>query len=229
MLYKSLFALILTNSLFANKLVPIPITKQISEADGVILGEFNGKIYKKDREGKVLTEASFRILKSAGVNSRYLVNRNQFSIHYDGGVWQSLVYENENAPEFVEGSQYVILLERDNFGYKPYFDKLGVYDFYGKNDETIISSVAFPAHPGLGEVSFKTFDIWVRTSFGSYLSDIPTDKHISEKEHQDQHKRSIASEDDQEGVEVPSVNIFWLAVIFGLIGAARIRRVKSRK
>ncbi len=212
----------------AAQIFPIPMKKQLNEADGVILGEYLGQVYKKDHEGKILTEASFKILKSAGIGNRYLVNKNVFTIHYEGGEWQELIYENPNAPEFALSSQYIILVQRDSFGFRPYYDKLGVYDYEGRGDQFRLISMAFPDHPNLGKIPYRSFDIWVRTTFGDYLTNYHTDKFVYEVKRKEV-GRAIASYDEEKSADGTSVNILWFSVLFGVIGAMRMRRVKTWK
>ncbi|EQC43307.1 hypothetical protein [Bacteriovorax sp. Seq25_V] len=225
---KLILLFILNLAISATQIFPIPMKKQLNEADGVILGEYLGQVYKKNHEGKILTEASFKILKSAGIGNRYLVNRNVFTVHYEGGEWQELVYDNPNAPRFALNSQYVILVQRDSFGFKPYYDKLGVYDYEGRGDQYQLISMAFPDHPNLGKIPYRSFDIWVRTTFGDYLEDYRSDKYVFEDSKKEL-GRAIASYEDEKASESSSVNILWFSVLFGVIGAMRMRRVKTWK
>lgn len=223
---KALLLTLISLSCLGDKLIPIPIQKQITEADGVILGEYTGHIYKKDREGRIVTEASFKVYKSSGISSRYLLNTNQFTLHYEGGNWQGLNYENQNAPEFEEKTKYVILVEKDSFGFRPYYDKLGVYEIKGKNEDEYLRSQAFPGNHHLNKISYKAFDYIVSSNFGHELQEYNQNKINFKKQG---NSRMIASEEFAEDSQVPSIHIFWLAMFFGFLGAMRIRSTKSRK
>ena len=38
---------------YAERLVPVPFNKQLSESDGVLMGQFIGQSYRRMRDGKV--------------------------------------------------------------------------------------------------------------------------------------------------------------------------------
>lgn len=223
---KTLLVILISFTCLGDKLIPVPIQKQVNEADGVIYGEYTGKIYKKDREGRILTESSFKVEKSSGLANRYLLNRNQFTIHFEGGVWQGLTYENQNAPNFEANTKYIVLLEKDSFGFKPYYDKLGVYEVKGKGREEYLTSIAFPENNNLSKIPLEAFEYIVSSNFGHELQEYDQNKITFDKKEK---SRGLASQEILEDSQVPSIHIFWLAMFFGFLGAMRMRRVKSRK
>jgi len=88
--------------------------------------------------------------------------------------------------------------------------------------------MAFPDHPNLGKIPYRSFDIWVRTTFGDYLTNYHTDKFVYEVKRKEV-GRAIASYDEEKSADGTSVNILWFSVLFGVIGAMRMRRVKTWK
>jgi hypothetical protein len=224
---KFLLATFFTLSVSA-KLFPIPFNKQLNEADGIIYGEFLGQNYKKMHNGKVVTEASFRLVQSVGLDNRYLVNKNLFRIYFDGGIWQGLGHQNANAPVFKLEKEYVILLKKTEFGFKPLMDKLGSYKVIRDRDVFGIRSMAFPKHPKIGFLPYKTFDLWVKTVYGSYMSDSRANKFVyipSKKV-----DRAPASLSEDKPVSKKSkINIFWVAIAFGVLGALRMRQLRHSK
>jgi hypothetical protein len=229
---KILLVLLMITTAYAEHLVPVPFVKQLSESDGVLLGEFKGKSYKRMHDGKVVTESSFLIDKTIGIDSRYLVNKNIFKIYYDGGVYQDMHYDNENAPEFEEGREYVIVLKRDSFGYRPYMEKLGAYTITYNRDNNFLISQAFPEHPNLGVIPLNRFNMWVRSVYGSSLGQKISDKYtnieMKARAHQQRSPSSVEEEKSLSANE-STIGIFWVALIFGFLGAARMRKVRTHR
>ena len=214
------------------KLFPIPITKQLNESDGVIYGEFLGNSYKRMHNGKVVTESSFRIVKSIGIAEKYLINKSLFRIYYDGGVYNGFRHNNDSAPSFKEGNSYLLLLKRTSYGFKPYMDKLGVYDLKYDRESTYLVSQAFPKHPKIGVIPYNTYELWIRTVFGSYMDSTHSDKYVYRPKIQA--KRLPASvgiyETEEKQIDGDSkIGIFWVAIMFGLLGAMRMRQLKYSK
>lgn len=226
-LCKCLFILIFVSSTQAMKLFPIPITKQLNESDGVIFGEFLGDSYKRMHNGKIVTESSFKIIKSVGITEKYLINKSLFRVYYDGGVYNGFRYNNESAPRFKEGKSYMVLLKRTSYGFKPYMDKLGVYDLKSDRESTHLISQAFPKHPKIGIVPYNTFDLWIRTVYGSYMDSTHSDKFVyMPKKDTGRHP---ASTFQAEAEDETKIGIFWVALIFGFLGAMRLRQLRYSK
>ncbi len=212
----------------ASKLFPVPFNKQLNEADGVIYGEFLGQSYKKMHTGKIVTEASFRLIQSVGVGNRYLVNKNLFRVYFDGGIWQGLHHVNDTAPKFKNSVEYVILLKRDEFGFRPQMDKLGTYEVIRNKDVFGIKSLAFPTHPKIGFIPYRTFDLWVKTVYGSYMDETRENKFVY-REHKKADRAPASISKETKVTKKPSISIFWVAMIFGLLGALRMRKYRHSK
>jgi len=222
---KLLLATFITLSVSA-KLFPVPFSKQLKEADGIIYGEFLGESYKKLPDDKIVTEASFRLIQSVGLNNRYLVNKNLFRVQYDGGVWQGLRHRNPNAPKFNLDVKYVILLKKGKYAFSPLMDKLGTYEVMKDREVLGIKSLAFPRHPQIGFIPYKTFDLWVKTVYGTYMSQDRENKFVFVPSVK-QDRKPAALEEKKPMKKKTSIGIFWFAILFGVLGALKLRRKRQ--
>lgn len=217
---------LLSFSILAQELLQVPINKQLSESNAIIMGEFQGSYTKKHSNGEVVTNVSFKLEKSLGLGSRELLNKNSFSFVYKGGVWQGIEYPNKNQPRFRVGEKYIVLLRKGQYDFYPLYDKLGVYKVLGRKGEELVVSQAFPSNDNFGSSSFRTFNLWVNSVFGEELKGISSDKHIYVTTKKQQ--RKIASlESEEANRNQYRIPIMWLVVLFGLLGAAHIRKTKA--
>lgn len=207
----------------AQELFQIPLSKQLSESNAIIMGTYQGSFPKKLSDGSVVTNVSFKLEKSVGLGSRQLLNKNSFSFVYDGGTWQGIDYPNKLKPRFVVGRRYIVLLRKGEYDFYPLNERLGVYNVIGRNGEDAVISQAFPDNPKFGANSFSTFNLWISSIYGEGLKGIGTDKDIF---HKKTAGRKIASVDNSRESSEYKIHIYWLALLFGLLGAAQLRKSK---
>ncbi len=204
---------------------PLSFEKQLKSSEGVILGQFLGSNSKRLRDGKIVTEVNFKVVKSVGIDQRFMLNTNFFKFYFDGGVWNGVEVRNLNKPLFQKDSDYVVLLEKTSFGFKLHNDKSGVYDLIENARESSVVSQAFPTHPEYGSASIDQFNLWVRIVHGNYLEEIHSDRYIHRGKKRD--GRAPASLTEKQSEKKSSIHIIWYAVLLGVFGALHIRSRKS--
>lgn len=208
------------------QLFEIPLSKQLSESNAIIMGEYQDSYVKKLSNGKVVTNVTFKLDKSVGLGNKKQLSKNSFSFVYEGGQWQGINYPNENKPRFITGRRYIVLLVKGEQEFYPFYNRLGVYNVIGRTGEEEVVSQAFPANDTFGANSYNTFNMWVSTVFGEGLEGLGSDKDVFKN---NESGRKIASVDDGSspittGYKIP---IYWLVIIFGLLGAAHLRKTKA--
>lgn len=207
-------------SAFATTFIPLPLDRQLKSSSGVIHAIYQGSSFKKISSGEVVTSASFKILQSSGIKNNEIVNRNDFKVIYPGGNWQGLVYKVPGAPSFFEGEEVVLILHKGSRGYTINNLKMGKYEIFEEDGQRYLSSSAFKSHPKLGKISFREFESKLMYTFGSDFKTSHHDKYIGNSSKDKKASRSIASEDESEKEKhTTTMSIYWLAVIFGLMGS----------
>lgn len=224
--------LILSFGYFANAttFVPLPLDRQIKTSYGVIHAIFQGSNYKKLSTGEVVTNASFKILETSGIKSHEIINRNDFKVIYPGGKWEGLVYQVPGAPEFKEGEEVVLLLNKGSRGFTVNNLKMGKYEVYEDEGKMYLGSSAFRSHPKLGKISFSDFERLLSTNYGAGFQSFHHDKYIANTGKEKKVGRSIASEDQMVQEEDRStMSIYWLVLIFGLMGSYSAYIMKRKR
>ncbi len=200
--------------------------RQLKRAAGVMHGTYLGQNVKKSKDGHILTEASFIIKKSVGVDERSIINRKYFKVYYDGGKWNGVNYQNANAPSFEAGKDYVLVVKQTTSGFKLADDKLSVYSVERDGTETVVVSQAFPEHKDIGVTKIDQFDVWVKIAYGDYLQEIQGDKYIFKPSRRKTRAPASLSETSEKNTKT-NIHILWYVLILGVIGALRIRSRKS--
>lgn len=205
---------------FATTFVPMPLDRQLKSSYGVIHAVYQGSNFKKLSDGQVVTNASFRILQSSGIKSSEIINRNDFKVMYPGGKWQGLVYSVAGAPTFYEGEEVVLLISKGSRGFVVNNLKMGKYEIFEEDGKRFLASSAFRSHPKLGKISFSEFERKLFTYFGSDFQTSHHDKYIANTKKKKDIGRKIASvEEESNETNTNSMSIYWLVLIFGLMGS----------
>ena len=234
-----LFISILTiNYSMGTTFIPLSLDKQFEDADGVIKGIFIGKEYRKINDRKIITEATFKILKSAGIKPSEIVNKNNFKVIYPGGKWQGLVYKVSGTPKFVQGEEALIVLKKTPFGFSVKGLGLGKYIIVKKYEKYFYKSSVFPGHDSLGSISQKELNSSLMKTFGETLESSTGDKFVFKPKKNIHIKkgrmpasissRVIASEQLDRKEE--SSNPFWIVLLFAALGIYSVFSIRrSRK
>ena len=213
----------------ATTFIPLSLDKQLEEADGVVLGEFKGLEYRKINDGRILTEATFKIIKSAGIKQSEIVNKNNFKVVYPGGEWQGLVYKVSGAPKFFKDEKSLLILKNTPYGYSVKGLGMGKYEIYKEFDKTYYKSAVFPGHAKLGKISSKTLNNSLEKMLGESLvtksSDLFVFKSNTTKKVKSEgrapasvgNSRTVAEQLDKK--EEEASNPYWLVILFAFMGA----------
>ena len=229
-----LYVTINISSLSATTFWPIPIESQIQESNAVIYAEYIGKSYKKIVNDQIVTELSFKLIKSAGLNKRELINQNSFKVIHSGGVWQDYVYDVSGTPKFKKKERAILLLKRINKGFWIYNLAMGKYNLVKEEDGKYVKSSIYPNHPKLGTIKYSKFNNVVEKKFGQGLEESKINKHVYIKNKSKITKNSssrkpAAEEFEKLDSQESKINIFWLIFSFVLLGVFSTYMVKIKK
>ena len=215
-----LFLFLFSGMANSTLIIPSPINRQVKEAHAAIQGVNNGQLYKRDNDGNVLTEYSFKLTKSVGIRTNRIINRNAFKIVAPGGKWDGKVYKTIGAPKFVKGKEYILLLDKSSYGFSVHGLSLGQYEVVIEDGKSVLKSFAFPEHKKLGTISYEKFKELVSNNFNREFEEASIqDINIYKKKDNKKNGRRIASLDEPENENGDgSGNLFWLALIFGILG-----------
>ncbi len=231
--------LFFTSLSVATTFLPIPIDGQLKDSSAVVHAVYKGKSFRKLHTGEIVTEASLRIIKSAGIIDKAVGSDGQFSVIYPGGQWEDIVYHVDGSPRFKSNEEVVLLLNNSASGFWISNLSLGKY-LVSEDDQgrKVLISPVFPEHPKLGSIPYDYFNKLVFKKFGYYLkkrgknreallfSKIRSDKKrvvppMSEK------KREPAAVEKVDHAGRDRDRVSWLLVLFivlGIISAIWLRK-----
>ena len=220
----------------ATSFIPISLEKQFEDADGVIKGKFIGLEYRKIEDGKILTEATFKIISSAGIKPSEIVNKNNFKVVYPGGKWQGLGYAVSGAPSFQKDEESLIILKKSSYGFAVKGLGLGKYSIVDEDNMKYYSSTVFPGHEKLGKISYRKMNDTLTKMFGESLVKKTGDKFVYKSKKQFLTKKgrtpaSIAmrrpSSEHLDKKDEESFNPLWLVLLLGLMGTYSILSIRK--
>lgn len=230
-----LFCISLSSS--ATTFKPTPAERLVYEAEAVVHAVFQNETYKMLSSGQVVTEGSFSVIRSAGLNPNEIVNKNTFKIMYPGGLWHGIVYKVYGSPRFNPGEEVVLLLNKSSFGYAVHSLTAGKYKVIRERGHSpkLISS-AFPNHEKFGELDFSKFNSILANRFGSGFDEGHSDKFVYTKQIASDNKNEYEEEvvrrrpaNEEDRGPFNSNSTIWLAIIFGVMGALFLRFMKREK
>jgi len=222
-LFSILFALIfITKFADATIILPTPINRQVKESFAAVQGVNNGKVFKRDKNGNVFTEYSFKLSMSVGLNTNKIINLNTFKIIAPGGVWNDKTYKTVGAPTFVKGKEYVLLLDKVPFGFVVHGLSIGQYEIVKTDGTLYLKSFTFANHPKIGKIPYAEFENLLRNNFGSsFESASIKDKSIYVKKKTKRRVgRNVASiEGAEQETGAGAANVLWLVLILASLGS----------
>lgn len=239
-----LFLLIYSTAVLSATFIPLPLDKQMENADGVLRAQFKGVEYRKISENKIITEATFSIIESVGIKQSEIVNRKNFKVIYPGGKWQDLDYRVSGAPNFHPGEETILILKKTSLGYTVKGLAMGKYEIVENDYGEFYKSTVFPDHVNLGKISKSLFEKVIINEFGSGMQPVKSDKFVNiplkkvervapgSGRFPASEGRSPSSENLDQAEEDNSGNPIWIVIIFALLGAMSaytIRRSKRMK
>jgi hypothetical protein len=219
--------------------LPLPIDRQLKDAEAVVQGLVLEKNYKRisNENEDIVTEVSLRVIRSAGLKPSDLVNKNAFKIILPGGEWQGATFNYPGSPSFISGEEVVLIIKREKYGFSLSELALSKYLIKTKLGKVYLQSEIFPEHSKLGHIPFEEFDELVNFHLGSSLIHLGEDRSVSKvaEDSAIHSSKNLLREPagqmnrDEEEIKESRVSLFWLVVIFSVLGLFSIisQRTKS--
>jgi hypothetical protein len=142
--YILMISFLMSFNMRATTFIPLSIEQQMRDATGVIRGIYQGSSYKKERNDKVVTEASFKIKTMSGIKNHEVINKNNFKVIFPGGKWHGVTYQITGTPDFKVGEEVVLLITKTNMGFFLTNLALGKYTIKKEFGKEYLTSVVFP-------------------------------------------------------------------------------------
>jgi hypothetical protein len=142
--------LIISFSVNASGLFPVPLDKHIKDADVILDGVFESE-FKVGNSGENY-EASFKLIRSIGLSQQELQNNYLIEVKYSQA-------EDESGEfvDFQKKERVVLFLKKDKGELKLLNNALSKYSVVRRGREWIMVSEVFPFHPVVGQVRVSDF------------------------------------------------------------------------
>ncbi len=235
------FILFIPLSLEATVFKIQPISQQIQEADGIVVGHYLKKKSVRLEDGKIATQMIFKMNKEIGMQSD-LFNMDEIIVHYPGGKLKDEIVKVEGVPSFSPGESVVIMIKsyQDRFwGMNLGFGTFKIIN-YGK--ESMVVNNLFPEDPVAGQIKLELFEKRVREIKGEAFKVVKSEIQSSGEMLQEKSRRpasvqeegknrAIASMSDQEeNEEGTKLSSLWLLLTLALMGGIfRFARQKEAR
>lgn len=183
----------------ATTFIPVPIKDKVADSDVIIFGSYQGKNYKKNNQGKVVTEITFKVNKSVGLSFNQLSANNYFKFQVPGGVWGDRTHTVYGVPKFKDGdkSEKVMLLKSNHGEYWVHHFAAGKFNLIEKDGKKLLQSDIFGTQKNVGLIEYNEFEeILKRSHFKQALQTQQSEKHVAKANNKKEIDRQIASEID---------------------------------
>jgi hypothetical protein len=217
-----------------------PVTQQIKEADGIVIGNYlRSKTIKLD-EGGVATQMIFKMNKETGMQSD-LFGMDEIIIHYPGGTIDGQTVKVDGVPEFVPGENVVLMIKSNQDRYWGMNLGFGTFRVVNYGNEKLIVNSVFPDDRNVGQMKLEEFEKNVKLIKGSSMKVVMSPSYPSEKDGEASNRmpasieegknRAIASKTEQEeNNQGQGMNPLWLLMILAAMGGLfRLMRQKEAK
>jgi hypothetical protein len=219
--YTLIILFLMPLNLTAATYIPLSLEHQLRDASGVIRAVYNGSQYKKGRQDRVITEASFRIKTMAGLKNHEVINKNSFKVIYPGGKWQGVTYQVTGSPTFEKDEEVILLITKTSAGFVPTNLALGKYKIKKEFGKEYISSVIFPNNNKLSSIPLSKFNNLISDNFGTTLENISPDKFVFKgktKNTINKRGRKPANLEESEPTTKDQGGIIWPIVLLAFLG-----------
>lgn len=233
-LFVLLFALPLHATVFQKQ----PVTQQIKEADGIVIGHYlRSKTIKLD-DGAVATQMIFKMNKETGMQSD-LFRMDEIIIHYPGGTIDGQTVRVDGVPEFIPGENVVLMVKSNQDRYWGMNLGFGTFKVVNYGNEKLIVNSVFPEDRNVGQMKLEEFERAVKSIKGTSLKVVispsypsETDKHEADRmpaSVEEGKNRAIASKTEQEeNNQGQGFNLMWLLLVLAVMGGVfRFMRQKE--
>ena len=206
-----------------------PVTQQIKESDGIVIGH-----YLKSRpvhldDGTLATQMIFKVNKEFGIQSE-LFGMDEVIIHYPGGQMGEQVVKVEGVPAFIPGEHVVLMIRSHEDRYWGMNLGFGTFKVVNYGNEPMIVNTLFPEDRRVGQIKLEDFEKSVRNIKGSHMKVVRSQQYPSEQDPSQSNRapasvsegknRAIAS--DTEGMDNeedrPGFSTFWLVAFLAVLG-----------
>ncbi len=234
MLRLPLFALmmIFSTQLSATVFMPQPLESQITEADGLLVGQFLKQEAVEFENGTIATKMYFKVDKEHGLQTD-VFGTDEVIVHYPGGMLAERGVKVDGVPSFMSGTPVVLMVKNIENRFWGMNLALGTFHIVKYGDEKYLINKVFPTHAGLGQTKYGDFEKLVRKIKGENLKIV----HSREQFEDSEISRSIASVTESEEVgnfrkvasetekadnveeSSPMGQIWWLVGFLAFLGA----------
>lgn len=233
---KILCLFVLTSTVYATTFRPQPVEQQIRESDGIFQGHYLKRKTIKLENGSLATQMVFKMTKEVGLQSDFF-GMDEVIVHYPGGTFEGKTVQVEGVPRFVPGEKVVLFIRNVENRYWGMNLGFGSFKMINYGKEVMLVNYIFPKNPQVGQIKYLEFENTVKEIKGSSFKVVqslqyptaPAKSVAQRMPASERQNRSIASKsvgmDNSE--EAPGFNIFWLIMIFGIVGG--IFRLTMRK
>lgn len=233
---KILCLFVFTSALHATTFKPQPVDQQIRESDGIFQGHYLKRKTVKLENGSLATQMVFKMTKEVGLQSDFF-GMDEVIVHYPGGTLEGKTVQVEGVPRFVPGEKVVLFIrnvENRYWGMNLGFGSFKVIN-YGK--EVMLVNYIFPKNPQVGQIKYGEFENTVKEIKGSSFKVVQSLQYptaapktvVQRMPASERQNRSVASKSEgmDNSEEGRGFNVFWLVMIFGMVGG--IFRLTTRK
>ena len=167
-MFFSLIALLFAFPIGATTFIPQPISQQIKEADGIIIGLFLKSKSVKLESGTIVTQMVFKMNKEFGMQSD-LFGMDEVIIHYPGGTVGAESIRIEGVPEFVPGEKIALMVKSVQDRYWGMNLGFGSFKVLRYGRETLLINYVFPGDPKVSQMKLEDFEKTVKLIKGRSL------------------------------------------------------------
>jgi hypothetical protein len=150
--YLLCFLVLFINDSYATLFVPLPIDKQVEEANAAAEVKLESARSFRDDRGMTMTEYRFNVLDSFSLAPEDL-DAGQLVMTMMGGTFEGMTSYIDGAPKFQIGKRNFLLLKKIQSKYYLSNFTLGQYDIVLVDGKDVLVSEVFPQDPKVGRIS----------------------------------------------------------------------------
>ncbi len=216
-----------------------PVSKQIREADGIVIGHYLRSKFITLDDGNIATQMIFKMNKEVGMQSD-LFGMDEIIVHYPGGSVGDRTVRVDGVPDFIPGENVVLMIKSRQDRYWGMNLGFGTFKLVNYGNERLIVNTIFPEDRIVGQMKIEDFEREVKllkgSSFKDVVSSYPTEEgklspQRSPSSLKQGKNRAIASHSEQEeNNQGQGLNIKWLLFSLAFMGGFfRLFRQRTAK
>ena len=217
-----IFIFIFKTQSFATMFNPLPIEKQVEEANSGAEVTLNQSKAFKNQNGQIMTEFKFDVLESFNLEKDSLEN-SQLVITMLGGTFQGVTATIDGAPNFSKDKRFFLLLKKiESKIYLSNFT-LGKYNIQNIEGQDYYVSEVFPFNPNIGRISKNQMIDLMKTKWKLSFNEnqqilegsntlINSNKTV-QNEKKPEFKKRTPADDEKESIVKEEVPVFFWGAI----------------